>query len=111
MCKQTIRKIKSECKGLNIQKETIDLITQGMKEACTSGGTGWPLFDFQISVACKTGTAEFGDPNNRTHAWFTTFAPAEDPEISVTVLVEGAGEGSNVAAPIAKKILEAWFGR
>ncbi|OGG23811.1 hypothetical protein A3A79_01225 [Candidatus Gottesmanbacteria bacterium RIFCSPLOWO2_01_FULL_43_11b] len=111
VCKPTIRKLKSECKGLNIQKETIDLITQGMKEACTSGGTGWPLFDFQISVACKTGTAEFGDPNNRTHAWFTTFAPAEDPEISVTVLVEGAGEGSNVAAPIAKKILEAWFGR
>ena len=91
-----------------------------------------------VPVACKTGTAEFGDPNkNNTHAWFTAFAPlpAEalakagvldqgqaledkdlalihgEPEISVTVLVEGGGEGSNVAAPIAKKIFEEWFGR
>lgn len=86
-----------------------------------------------IPVACKTGTAEFGDPDNKTHAWFTTFAPISildsgnkqikrdqdsrnqeitgEPEISVTVLVEGAGEGSNVAAPIAKKILEEWFRR
>ena len=77
----------------------------------------------KVPVACKTGTAEFGDPKNRTHAWFTVFAPlpvpgsdpskviSGDPEISVTVLVEGAGEGSNVAAPVAKKILEAWFSR
>ncbi len=80
-------------------------------------------------MACKTGTAEFGDPKNRTHAWFTTFAPVPsaalakeggtdeknvlsgDPELSITVLVEGAGEGSNVAAPVAKKIYEEWFGR
>jgi penicillin-binding protein 2 len=82
----------------------------------------------RIPVACKTGTAEFGDPKERTHAWFTVYGPVEDAhipedlktsenyvsgeaEISVTVLVEGAGEGSDVAAPIAKKILEEWFGR
>lgn len=84
-----------------------------------------------IPVACKTGTSEFGDPNNKTHAWFTVFGPLPkesvpdtgnqdiksdqvitgDPEISVTVLVEGGGEGSNVAAPIAKKIFEYWFSR
>jgi penicillin-binding protein 2 len=76
-----------------------------------------------VPVACKTGTAEFGHPKNDTHAWFTAFAPLPsegkeddkaitgDPEISVTVLVEGAGEGSSVAAPIAKKILEEWFSR
>lgn len=84
----------------------------------------------RIPIGCKTGTAEFGDPSkNHTHAWFTAFAPLpaealakaglpEDatvisgtPEISVTVLVEGAGEGSTVAAPIAKKIFEEWFSR
>lgn len=84
-----------------------------------------------VPLACKTGTAEFGDPKNRTHAWFTVFGPIPkdlasdtgnqaikpdqvivgEPEISVTVLVEGAGEGSSVAAPIAKKILEVWFAR
>jgi penicillin-binding protein 2 len=122
LCKPTIEKMKNEklkmqnCKDLGIKKETISLVTKGMQEACATGGTGWPLFDFKIKeksipVACKTGTAEFGDPKNRTHAWFTAFAPAADPELSITVLVEGAGEGSNVAAPIAKKILEEWFGR
>lgn len=65
----------------------------------------------EIVTACKTGTAEFGSPENKTHAWFTIFAPAYDPEISITVLVEEGGEGSSVAAPIAKKMLEEWFSR
>ena len=92
-----------------LDRENLELIRQGMREACLEGGTGWPFFDFPISVGCKTGTAEFGDPKGRTHAWFTVFAPFENPEIVVTVLVEGGGEGSSVAAPIAKEILEYWF--
>ncbi len=132
LCRPTIEKISnikyqiSNCKDLEIKKETIELVVEGMKRACEPGGTGWPLFNFQITyndyngynkynryipIACKTGTAEFGDPQERTHAWFTAFAPIEEPEISVTVLVEGAGEGSDQAAPIAKKILEEWFSR
>lgn len=116
LCRPTIKKGTEDCKDLGIKKETIKLITTGLEEACAPGGTGWPLFDFKVKnipvpVACKTGTAEFGDPKNRTHAWFTAFAPVQEPELSVTVLVEGAGEGSNVAAPVAKKILEDWFGR
>lgn len=170
VCKPTIEKareskVKSvKCKALGIKQETIQLITDGMRKACETGGTGWPLFEFKVKkaselqrvnvseneatsdadtvipsdtltlsvpLACKTGTAEFGDPNNKTHAWFTVFAPIAEnfasqgdalrskntdvlygePEISVTVLVEGAGEGSSVAAPVAKKILEEWFGR
>lgn len=145
------------CEDLKIRKETVDLIMEGMREACAPGGTGWPLFNFRVKrqvsrimqendvpsnmtpdtlthdttavpIACKTGTAEFGDPKNHTHAWFTAFGPIPDqyipddvkqgenyvsgePEISVTVLVEGAGEGSNVAAPVAKKIFEEWFSR
>lgn len=149
LCKPTIRKMTSlrqereQCKDLGITKETLSIILEGMEKACATGGTGWPLFNFQIRksdqldqsdksihvpIGCKTGTAEFGDPNNRTHAWFTSFAPIPEqyipddtkateqyidgnPEISVTVLVEGAGEGSSVAAPIAKKIFEEWFNR
>lgn len=126
------------CKNFNLDREIVSLVKQGMKEACSPGGTGWPLFNFKIDnaqltvdnrnffeapestisarkfvsipTACKTGTSEFGDPKGRTHAWFTIFAPVEDPQITVTVLVEGGGEGSNIAAPIAKKILEKWFG-
>jgi penicillin-binding protein 2 len=147
LCRPTIEKVtggKGDCKDIGAKAETIKLIATGMQEACATGGTGWPLFDFGVTrdtngvatssgtltgipVACKTGTAEFGDPQNRTHAWFTTFAPVldtdvapedkkgptltGDPELSITVLVEGAGEGSNVAAPVAKKIYEEWFTR
>jgi penicillin-binding protein 2 len=147
LCRPTIAKVtggKGDCKDIGIKAETIKLISTGLQEACATGGTGWPLFGFGIKrdttgvatssgtltgipVACKTGTAEFGDPQNRTHAWFTTFAPVPaddvapedkkgptltgDPELSITVLIEGAGEGSNVAAPVAKKIYEEWFSR
>lgn len=161
VCVPTIEKIGTgfrakspNCKNLHIKKETIDLIVEGMRRACATGGTGWPLFDFGVTkpdltatvnpeasgsatspkkriavpIACKTGTAEFGHPDNHTHAWFTAFGPIPDsfvpddiretdgyvsgePEISVTVLVEDAGEGSTVAGPIAKKIFEEWFGR
>lgn len=111
LCKPTIEKKNQACITLGIKKETIERIAEGMKRACLPGGTGWPLFNFQVPVACKTGTAEFGDPDDKTHAWFTAFAPIEDPEISVTVLVEGAGEGSDKAAPIAKDILTEWFSR
>jgi penicillin-binding protein 2 len=59
-------------------------------------------------VGCKTGTAEkaLGDP----HAWFTAFAPFDKPQISVTVIIEDGGEGSSVAGPVAREILDWWFG-
>ncbi len=76
--------------------------------ASTSGG----LKDSRkVVVACKTGTAQHGGEKTLPHAWITLFAPAYNPEIVVTVLSESSGEGSSVAAPIAKKILEAWFSR
>lgn len=65
----------------------------------------------KVVIACKTGTAQHGGEKTLPHAWITLFAPAYDPQIVVTVLAESSGEGSNVAAPIAKKILEEWFGR
>ena len=65
----------------------------------------------KIVIACKTGTAEHGGADSKPHAWITLFAPAYNPEIVITVLAEESGEGSNIAAPIAKKILENWFGR
>lgn len=97
------------CEQLKISSKTLEIIKEGMKEACASGGTATQFVGFTPQVACKTGTAEFNDPKGRTHAWFTAFAPLDHPEISVTVLVEAGGEGSVVAAPIAKKILETYF--
>ena len=109
--------ITDNCHNLGIKKENIKLVKEGMRQACSKGGTGFPFFDFKIKgqsdvVACKTGTAEFDPPAGgqvKTHAWFTAFAPANDPQISVTVFLEGGGEGSRDAAPIAKEIMEEYF--
>ena len=96
---------------LKLKAETLRLVREGMKEACSSGGTAFPFSDFEPQASCKTGTAEFGDPQDRTHAWLTAFAPDSDPEIVVTALVEAGGEGAELAAPIVKKVMEAWFKR
>ncbi|MFN4213019.1 MAG: penicillin-binding transpeptidase domain-containing protein [Microgenomates group bacterium] len=109
------------CKRLPISSKTLNLVRQGMLQACSPGGTGWPLFNFkvqsskfkvqEIQTACKTGTAESQAKEAPPHAWITVFAPFQNPEIVVTVLVENAGQGSDVAGPIAKEILKAYFER
>jgi penicillin-binding protein 2 len=102
-----------QCSQLDIKKENLDLVKQGMEAACTEGGTAFTFFDFPQKhngtiVACKTGTAEVGT-DGIPHAWFTMFAPADNPEIVATVLVERGGEGSSIAGPIARKIADYYF--
>lgn len=92
-----------------IRKENLELVKKGLEQVTKPGGTAWPFFNFPISVAGKTGTAEFGDAKNKTHAWFTAYAPSNEPKVAVTVLVEAGGEGSSVAAPVAKEILRWYF--
>lgn len=105
---------KADCRDLKFEEENLNLVKKGMTEACSKGGTASVFFDFKPQVACKTGTAEYGLTGrllnqDQTHAWFTVFAPAHDPKIAVTVLLEGAGEGSKVSAPIARDLLKYWF--
>ena len=88
--------------------ETLDWVRQGMRAAASPGGTGYPVYDFKVPVAGKTGTSEVGK-GETTHAWFTCFAPYENPEIAVTVFLEEGGEGSHDAAPVVRKILEHYF--
>jgi penicillin-binding protein 2 len=69
----------------------------------------WYEYQNFAVVACgKTGTAQAG--NNQPHAWFASFAPADDPEIAIAVIVENSCEGSEVAAPITRRILEIYYG-
>jgi len=103
----------TECHKIPVEPKNIDIVKQGMIKACEPGGTAYPFFDFTLPddgghIACKTGTAQI-DTGNDTHAWFTIFAPSENPEIILTVLVEKGGEGSKVAAPIAREIFNYWF--
>ncbi len=53
-------------------KEEIGLVKQGLATVPKDGGTAWPFFGFSVPTAGKTGTAEVGDPKNRTHAWYTS---------------------------------------
>ncbi len=111
LVKSEARSTKSEtCRRLDISPSTLALITEGMSQVTQAGGTAFPFFDFPVSVAGKTGTAEYGD-EDKTHAWFTGFSPADKPNIVITVLLEGAGEGSAEAAPVAKELLSYWFSR
>ncbi|MFQ6014922.1 MAG: penicillin-binding protein 2 [Anaerolineae bacterium] len=99
---------------LNISEEHLDLIKQGLRGAVTYG-TAQEANLAQLAVAGKTGTAEFPGPRDRrgrlpTHAWFTAYAPADDPQVVMVVFVENGGEGSQVAVPIAREILKYYFG-
>lgn len=72
-------------------------------------GTGKKLKDLSYTAAGKTGSAEYGTQKGNSHAWFTGFAPSQDPKIVVTILIEGAGSGGEYAVPIAKRIFDAYF--
>jgi penicillin-binding protein 2 len=63
----------------------------------------------KLVIAGKSGTAEAGF-DARPFAWFTAYAPADDPEIAVTVLLENIGEGSSFAAPVVRQIIESYYG-
>ncbi|MDO5416508.1 MAG: penicillin-binding transpeptidase domain-containing protein [Lachnospiraceae bacterium] len=71
-------------------------------------GTGSALRDASYSAAGKTGSAEF-EAGKETHAWFTGYAPAEDPQLVVTVIVEEGGSGGKTAAPIARKMFDQYL--
>ncbi|AEE91681.1 Penicillin-binding protein 2 [Tepidanaerobacter acetatoxydans Re1] len=94
---------------LDISDKTYEIIKNGMKGATLSGGTAYGVFaDFPISVAGKTGTAEW-DVSKDPHGWFVAFAPYEDPEIAVAVFIEQAGSGGTTGGPVARAIFEEYF--
>ncbi|HKM39438.1 MAG TPA: penicillin-binding protein 2 [bacterium] len=94
---------------LNLAPETIAALREGMHLVTKGEGTAAYYFlDFPVSVAGKTGTAQ--NPHGADHAWFVAFAPYEDPEIAIAVLIEKGGHGSSAAAPVGREILAAYFG-
>lgn len=102
-------------RSVGVEDRHLAVLREGMEAGFHIGTL---LVDYRIPdlrVAGKTGTGEFFGPrdakgNLPTHGWFTGFAPADDPQISVTVFVE-RGTGSKDAAPIALEIIRAYFGK
>ncbi len=93
---------------LPLRPEVLELLRQGMDEAVNApGGTAQAARLPGIRVCGKTGTAQ--NPHGKDHAWFIGFAPREAPRIAFCVMVENAGFGGAVAAPLARQLLEAFF--
>ncbi|NLG27534.1 MAG: hypothetical protein GX557_06460 [Chloroflexi bacterium] len=106
---------------LDVSASDLALVQQGMRDAVLYG-TAWGVRLPGLTVAGKTGSAEFASWDEEgnlivdefgympTHAWFTCYAPYEDPEIALVVFLEGGGEGSQTAVPVAADILRYYFG-
>ena len=91
-----------------VSDKTINIVRQGMRECVTSGSCGL-LRTLPFTSAGKTGTAQWNSTKPE-HAWFTAFAPYENPKIVITVLIEEGGQGSTVSMPIARDFLS-WWGK
>jgi penicillin-binding protein 2 len=90
-----------------VDADAIAIVRDGMRQAVTSGSAR-RLLSLPVTSAGKTGTAQWSSVK-KNHAWFTGFAPFENPEVVITVLVEEGGAGDVVAVPIAQEILAWWF--
>ena len=108
--KNTIETENELTEDLDISKENLDAIREGMRGVTSeTGGTAYSTFsDFDIDIAGKTGSAQTGI-EGEAHGWFVGFAPYDEPEIAVVVLVEKAGSGG-YTAEVAKKVMEEYFG-
>ena len=104
---RTLRTYQPEEYGALMTKEVSDQVSEFMRAVVTEG-TAQSLSGREYEAAGKTGSAEF-DNNKSSHAWFTGFAPYDNPEICVTVLIEGKGMGSSYAVPVAGQIFDAYF--
>ena len=111
-----LEKYQSEIISENfIDSNIIRIVQEGMRQTITSGSAR-SLNDLTdkngnaVEVTGKTGTAEFGT-EDKTHAWFVTYAPFDNPSIAMVILVEGAGGGDEAAVPVAKEILQYYFNR
>ena len=104
----TIKEFKPSAYG-NLMTETEASIMQDLMEAVVTEGTASRLDGLSYTAAGKTGSAEYGTIKGESHAWFTGYAPADDPQICVTIIIEGAGAGGDYAVPIAKRIFDAYL--
>lgn len=93
--------------NLRISSSTVGVLRKGLWGVVNAGGTGAIARIEGIAVAGKTGTAQ--NPHGNDHSWFVAYAPDGDPKIAVAVIVENAGHGSTVAAPIARALIEAYL--
>lgn len=109
-------------RSLALKEGTLEYLRNALRDVVHSGsGTGGRAKSGIVEIGGKTGTAQVAEMRGaivkseqlsyliRDHAWFLAFAPAENPEIAVAILVEHGGHGGSAAAPLAKKVIERYF--
>ena len=97
----------NEEEHIDISQDTLQTVLEGMRSVTDTGGTASSVFkNYDIEVGGKTGSAEAG---NNVNAWFAGFAPYDNPEIAVVVMVENGGHGY-YTAEVAKEIISEYFG-
>ncbi|HAM51591.1 MAG TPA: penicillin-binding protein 2 [Nitrospiraceae bacterium] len=106
-------------KRLNIKPETFSILNKALFGVVNEqGGTGWAARSPMAHICGKTGTAQvvglkrdskYLSEMQKDHAWFISYAPYEQPEIALAVMVEHGGHGGGAAAPIAKRAIEAYL--
>ncbi len=99
-----IKEYKPKLLGQVIDVKTAEMLRDMMVDVVKSG-TGTNAKVSKVTVAGKTGTAEVGT-DKKSHAWFVGFAPSDDPQVAIAVLVENGGGGGSTAAPIASRVLK-----
>ena len=93
--------------NVGVSQYAVDIVKEGMYLVVNGHGTATHIRLPDIEICGKTGTAQ--NPHGKDHAWFVGFAPYENPKIAIAVLVENVGFGGTHAAPIAKKVIQAYF--
>lgn len=103
-----LQEVKTETRTIQLDDWVWDIIHEGMYRCVNMpGGTALTARVRNVRVAGKTGTAQ--NPHGKDHAWFIGFAPEEHPTIAICVLVENAGFGGVVSAPIAAMCIEQYL--
>ncbi len=92
---------------VGINKKVFDIVKEGMFLVVNGSGTAVGIKSKEIQIAGKTGTAQ--NPHGKDHALFIGFAPFDNPKIAVAVVIENVGFGATYAAPVAKKMIEAYL--
>lgn len=97
-------------KEISINSSDLDYVKKGML-LVTKEGTAKQLSSLAVDIGAKTGTVQIGGEKEKTHSWFICFAPYQNPEIAIAVVVEKGGYGSEAALPVAQEILNFYFNR
>lgn len=95
---------------LPISEKTLNLLRRGMEGVASYGTAGSQLGKMPVKIAGKTGTAQNNTAVRANHGWFAGYAPAEDPELAILVLIEH-GSSSSYTVPIAKELINYYFAR